>query len=1343
MSDALSGPGIATGRLALFTLGTPRLEIESTNGGLKASIGPGKPLALFTYLAFAPRRVASRERLCDLLWGDRDADEARGQLRQALWMLRRQLGATALESRADGIAIVAPADTDADAFAADVEAGELEGAERRYAGEFFAGFASPGAAEFERWAELERGRLRSLYVHIAESLARRALDSGRFAEAASVARRLRDADPFGETGWRLLLETLTSAGDSLGARAEADHFEHWLRIEERDPEPASRAALRSARQVARATDTGHHDTDLVAALVGREREFAEVQRLWNEAKGKGTRRVHVTGESGIGKTRLLLDLCARLRAQRASVVYRRASPGERYIPFAFGASLAAALAELPGAVGVSAHAASSLLALNPSLSSAFRGAPDFVTGDEALRRRALALLELVAAVTDESPVAIFIDDLHWCDPQSQQMVALVTARLSTERVLFVTAARPHHAIPMLPDETVRIALVALHGSQVEEMVVSLGTLPAAPWACTLVAALASSVRGNPLLVTEALKLCIDKGVLRRSNDGWSCSAPELLAPTLQYGLVIGRRLRELGEIERHFLLLVALAAGPIPLAMVAEAAGVALANAESGVMRLEARGLIAAFAGSVSTAHDEISDASVADASSQEIQSAQAALGRVMASSNDAQWKRRAVPHLADAGEWRLVPGVAAAILKRSRVPSLSLDDQIGALLGANASASHVAAVRARLPFALRHPRGLHGAMLTAGVMIATAGIAWSGFGADRANDSADAVLLVRDSSATGAVRGERLEIHAAEWDPSRSLVPTGAGAPRPAPRFDDVRSVQRPGTDEWVDQVESPDSGGVDLELRDARGHRERLTWSPADDKGPAFSPDGSLLAFSSSRWSALGHPNLAIMEPRTKAVRRLTVGAASDERARWSRDGTRIAFVRHDADRATFRLCWISVDGARERCPDTHRWHVLDLFGWTSDTLVLALADSIAGSAMVLVNVNSGAVTRTELSANRDYLLDPTGQWVIERAAGGDRVVASRVGAVTRFSRARSIAREDSNSVARVWWESKSPAGYLDRVRIEHPPGPLAVATPHLLALKGWAKSGAPMEPQAVRWRSLDERIARIDSVGVLIARDTGRAVIEATAGGWRTVRDTVAIGAARESVVMDERWSDDWGERWRMFGEPLPAVVATPHNGHAFLNRGDGTFFSGAYSLRAFDASGGLAIDMELSTPITRSQWQVIIAYLFSMDSDARLARWDHRSGYFPEVDRGPVACSFEYPEGEGTDAKLTASPLGLIADAPEGVPKRLDGGAWYRLRIQVLPDGRCGYALNGVPLHISAGSHAPTHPIRIMLEGSSVGTQVLVGRLTVTEGVPADVDWTHLRMDGEVWRPARKP
>jgi len=297
--------------LALTTLGGWSLSATPSPGAPAQTLGPSKPLALFVYLALAPGRTARREHLLDLLWADLEPTAALHALRQTLWLLRQRFGDVLVASLGGEVRLAAAITVDRDGFLAAVEERDWERAVALYHGEFLPGFAAPGGAEFERWADLERDRLRSIFLSVGVEQVRRLLDASRFADAVALARRVRDGDAIHEGGWRILIEALCASGAVLRAAVEADALERMLREERREPEPSTRVALRLARQVssAEALRSAVPDaaaggppgvTGLVTELVGREHEFSSIVRAWDGAREGTPHHVHITAPAGLG-----------------------------------------------------------------------------------------------------------------------------------------------------------------------------------------------------------------------------------------------------------------------------------------------------------------------------------------------------------------------------------------------------------------------------------------------------------------------------------------------------------------------------------------------------------------------------------------------------------------------------------------------------------------------------------------------------------------------------------------------------------------------------------------------------------------------------------------------------------------------------------------------------------------------------------------------------------------------------------------------------------------------------------------------------------------------------------
>ncbi|HEV2291602.1 MAG TPA: AAA family ATPase, partial [Gemmatimonadales bacterium] len=408
-----------TSRLRIITLGRSAIETLGDGGGT-ALFGPGKPAALLAFLACAPGRSATREFLLDLLWSDSDPDRARNALRQLVWLVRSRLGEETLIADGDRLTLSPAASVDRDDLLAAVARGDTAGAVALYAGPFLPDLAAPGGAEFEHWADVERQHLHSAYVRAAELRSRELLDAGHPVEAVALARALRDRDPLREGSWRLLLEALLADRNLLGAATEADALSRALAEEHRTPERSTQRLLDQCRNGGSDTADGSAADRLVADLVGRAAEFGAAMRLWRSAQAGKFQHLHLTGEPGSGKSRLLDDVSARLRAGGARVVVVRARVGERSIPGAALADLVRALAEIPGATGVPAAVAEVLIGLEPALADRYPGVPGrFADPSDAWRLRAGATRELVASVVSERSIALVIDDVQWMDPESR------------------------------------------------------------------------------------------------------------------------------------------------------------------------------------------------------------------------------------------------------------------------------------------------------------------------------------------------------------------------------------------------------------------------------------------------------------------------------------------------------------------------------------------------------------------------------------------------------------------------------------------------------------------------------------------------------------------------------------------------------------------------------------------------------------------------------------------------------------------------------------------------------------------------------------------------------------
>ena len=164
----------------------------------------------------------SREKILALLWPDADYERGRAALAQALYALRKDLGAEdaitgSKELRFDPALV----SSDADEFASAISRGDDARAVAIYHGPFLEGFHLPGADTFARWVEQERAVLAREHARALESLARDARTRGDASEAVDWWRKLGGLEPLNARVTVGLMDALAATGDCAAAIKQA------------------------------------------------------------------------------------------------------------------------------------------------------------------------------------------------------------------------------------------------------------------------------------------------------------------------------------------------------------------------------------------------------------------------------------------------------------------------------------------------------------------------------------------------------------------------------------------------------------------------------------------------------------------------------------------------------------------------------------------------------------------------------------------------------------------------------------------------------------------------------------------------------------------------------------------------------------------------------------------------------------------------------------------------------------------------------------------------------------------------------------------------------------------
>jgi DNA-binding CsgD family transcriptional regulator/tetratricopeptide (TPR) repeat protein len=247
-------------------------------------------------------------------------------------------------------------------------------------------------------------------------------------------------------------------------------------------------------------------------LVGRDTYLALVEaRLARAAAGAG-QLLFVAGEAGIGKTRLLGSAARRAQASGFTVARGAAFPGDTQ-------SLAGLLLDL--ASDLTSAADPALSDLGQRLTSRVREIPTGA-GDAHHRRRLLVqdLADMVVTAGPGTPVLLVLEDLHWADELSLDVLGHLAGRLGTRPMLVAGAYRSDELYPQLPMRNLRARLLGQRLAE-EVRLPRLGLAQTAamasatlgrPVPAQVVAAIHERSDGIPLHVEEFLA-AIDEGAL--------------------------------------------------------------------------------------------------------------------------------------------------------------------------------------------------------------------------------------------------------------------------------------------------------------------------------------------------------------------------------------------------------------------------------------------------------------------------------------------------------------------------------------------------------------------------------------------------------------------------------------------------------------------------------------------------------------------------------------------------------------------------------------------------------------------------------------------------------------
>ena len=303
----------------------------------------------------------------------------------------------------------------------------------------------------------------------------------------------------------------------------------------------------------------------VAPLVGRDEERDILVRRWQRTINGVGQVVVVSGEAGIGKSRLSRDLREELCSQEHSQLNYQCSPFhvssalypvihqlERAAGFAADDEVDDKLDKLERLLNQSTHdikTTARLLAALLSLPGAQRYGEIDITPTQQKDQTLQVLLEQLQELSDKQPVLMMFEDAHWIDPTTLELLDLIVERIAHTRIMLLLTHRPEFAPPWTGEAHVSsISLNKLDPSNCIALVSAVtGGLTLPP---EVLSEIITKTDGVPLFVEELTKTVLESGMLHVETNRYVLDQPlaSLAIPsTLQDSLMA--RLDRLASVK--------------------------------------------------------------------------------------------------------------------------------------------------------------------------------------------------------------------------------------------------------------------------------------------------------------------------------------------------------------------------------------------------------------------------------------------------------------------------------------------------------------------------------------------------------------------------------------------------------------------------------------------------------------------------------------------------------------------------------------------------------------------------------------------------------------------------
>ncbi|HEX4714610.1 MAG TPA: BTAD domain-containing putative transcriptional regulator [Ktedonobacteraceae bacterium] len=541
--------------------------------------------SLLAYLLLHRDAPQDRSHLAFLLWPDSTEAQAHTNLRKLLYQLRQALSDIEHFLRTDKQSLHWLS-TNADVrWTLDVQEVEraleqaqqaeqaqdtrtqrqgLEQALRLYRGDLL-----PNC--YDEWILPERDRLRQVFIQAAERLIALTEQERDYTAAIATAQRLLRADPLHEATYRHLMRLHAQDGDRVAAirvyHTCATTLERELGVE---PSKATRQMHETLLQMDAAPSpqtVTPASRGTRAPLVGRAREWASLQAAWQRSQRGHPQVVVLSGEAGIGKTRLAEEMEAWVSRQGMQTAVARCYAAEGRLAYAPVITWLRADSMQINVTHLDDLWLSEIARLDPDLLRKRSHLPPSAPITEGWQRQHLFEALAHALLDTRRPLLLLLDDLQWCDNETLEWVHYLLHFASEAPVLLVGTARSEEISPENPLVTflstlqrdglvTEIALGPLSTAETTALAEQVARKQLDP---TTVQSLYHETEGNPLFVVEMVRARATTEREKPSANNGNQSARSLfplltrpastLPPTVQ--TILSARLAQLSPAARQ------------------------------------------------------------------------------------------------------------------------------------------------------------------------------------------------------------------------------------------------------------------------------------------------------------------------------------------------------------------------------------------------------------------------------------------------------------------------------------------------------------------------------------------------------------------------------------------------------------------------------------------------------------------------------------------------------------------------------------------------------------------------------------------------------------------------